>query len=102
MVTNAIPTVTALQAQAAANLYLSDHLPDRFMAGSPRFDQTGSVWRVPILLSYPAIGPIGQVGEAIISAASEELLSCTSTNEMKAAAQTLYEQHLDEIEAPIL
>ena len=102
MVSNTIPTITALEAQAVANLYLSEYLPDRFTAGSAHLDRTINVWRVPILLAYPAIGPVGQVGEVIIDAASEELLSCTPVDEMKAVAQTLYEKHRDEIEAQVL
>ena len=34
MATNLVATITALEAQAAANLFLSDHLPDRFLAQS--------------------------------------------------------------------
>jgi hypothetical protein len=85
-----------------SNLFLSDHLPDRFTAGRPRPDQISSVWRVPVLLAYAIIGPVGQVGEIIISTTSEEIISYTPFEEMKAAAQALYEKHRDEIEAPVL
>jgi len=102
MVAKTIPTITALQAQATANLFLSDHLPDRFTAGRPRLDHVGNVWRVPVLLAYAVIGPVGQVGEIVIGTTSEEIISYTPFEEMKTAAQTLYEQHRDEIEAPVL
>jgi hypothetical protein len=40
--------ITALEAQAAASLFLSDNLPDRFLASSsPKFDGATNVWRVP-------------------------------------------------------
>jgi hypothetical protein len=95
------PTTTALQAQAEANLFLSDHLPDRFMAGQPSFDAAANVWRVPVMLAYAIIGPVGQTGEILVSGDSEEIVSYTPLEEMKAAARTLYEQHRDAIEAPV-
>ena len=101
MATITAPIITALQAQAQANGYLSDRLPDRFCAGRPRFDMEAQIWRVPILLSYAVIGPVGQVGEILISATTEEVVSSTPKEEMMAAARTLYDQHRDAIEAPI-
>lgn len=81
-------------------MFLSDNLPDRFTAGHPAFDHQVNMWRVPVLLTYAVIGPVGQVGEIIIRADSEEILSFTPIDEMKKAAQSLYEKHRDEIEAP--
>lgn len=92
-------TITALQAQAEANLFLSDHLPDRFMASDPSLDEDAGVWRVPVLLSYPIIGPVGRTGEILVSATSDEVVSFTPLEEMKAAARILYEQHREAIEA---
>ena len=102
MATITAPTITAYQAQAEAGGFLTDHLPDRFCAGRPQFDHEARVWRVPVLLSYAAIGPVGQVGEIIVSAATEEVLSFTPLEEMKAAALSLYEEHRDAIEAAFL
>jgi hypothetical protein len=99
MATIAAPTVTAYQAQAEAGGFLNDHLPDRFCAGRPQFDHEARVWRVPILLSYAVIGPVGQVGEITVNADAEEVLAFTPLAEMKAAALSLYEQHRDAIEA---
>jgi hypothetical protein len=101
MATTIAPTITALQAQAAANLFLSNHLPDRFMAGPPSLDLPARVWRVPVLLAYPIIGPVGQPGEILISVTTEEVVSSTPIEEMKVAARTLYEQHRNAIEAPV-
>ena len=101
MATTIAPTITALQAQAAANLFLSNHLPDRFMAGPPSLDQPAQVWRVPVLLAYPIIGPVGQTGEILVSVTAEEVVSSTPIEEMKVAARTLYEQHRNAIEAPV-
>jgi hypothetical protein len=96
------PTITAYQAQAAAGSFLTEHLPDRFCAGRPQLDQTAYVWQVPVLLSYAGLGPVGQVGSIIVSAATEQVMSHTPLTEMKAAALRLYEQNRDAIEAPLL
>lgn len=101
MATHLVATITALEAQAAANLFLSDHLPDRFLASSPTLDAAANVWRVPVLLAYPFLGPVGQTGEILVSTTSEEIVSHTPLEEMKAAARKLYENNRDAIEAPV-
>lgn len=101
MIAAQIKTLTALEAQAAANLFLSDHLPDRFCADDPRFDRSANVWRVPVVLAYPFVGSIGEVGEITVSTSSEDILWHTPLQEMRAAAQPLIELHRDEIEAPM-
>ena len=101
MVANTVPKTTALEAQAATNGFLLDHLPHCFTAGRPAFDQTAQVWRVPVLLAYATVGSIGEVGEALISAMSEEIISVTSFEEMNARAHSLYEEHRVEIETSL-
>ena len=101
MATTIAPIITALQSQATSNLFLSNHLPDRFMAAPPSLDLPAQVWRVPVLLAYPIIGPVGQTGEIVVSVTMEEVLSSTPIEEMKVAARTLYEQHRNAIEAPV-
>ena len=95
------PTVTALEAQGAANLFLSDRLGDRFLAVRPQLDEGGDVWRVPVVLTHAVVGPVGEVGEVTVSAASEEVVSHTPIEEMKERARALYEQHREQIEAPL-
>ena len=102
MVANTIPTISALEAQAAANLFLSDNLPDRFCADDPSLDKSAALWRVPVILAYPFVGSIGEVGEIIVSASSEEILSHTPLNEMMARARPLYEPHSESIKAAFL
>ena len=101
MATKIAPTITALQAQAEANLFLSNHLPDRFMAGPPSLDLAAQAWRVPVLLAYPIIGPVGQTGEILVSMTTAEVVSYTPIEKMKVAARALYEQHRNAIEAPV-
>jgi hypothetical protein len=99
MVAKIIPKITALEAEAAASLFLSDHLPDRLTAGEPRLDADAEVWRVPVLLAYPVIGPVGRAGEILVSAQAEEIVSYTPVDEILANARALYEQHREAIEA---
>jgi hypothetical protein len=101
MVTNTVPQITALEAEAAASLFLSDHLPDRITAGDPQLDSQAGVWRVPVLVAYPVIGSVGEVGEIIVSGLTEEILSHTPVDEMLARALALFDQHRDEIEVPV-
>jgi hypothetical protein len=95
-----ITTVSA--ARATANDWLVSHLPDRFAAGIPEYAQTLQGWRIPVWLSYPQLDPLGPVGELVIDEATGEVRDHTSIDEMKAQAISLYEEHRDEIEAPLL
>jgi hypothetical protein len=101
MSTKTAPTVTALEAQGIANLFLSDHLGDRFLAVRPQLDEASDVWRVPVVLTYAVVGPVGEVGEIVISAGTEEVVSHRPVEEMKERARALYEQHREQIEAPL-
>jgi hypothetical protein len=91
-------TVTELQAQSATNLFLSDHLPDRFTADQPVLNSTRDTWHVPVILEDPVIGSIGQVGEVLISNQVEKILFHTPWKEMKSVARSLYDTNRDAIE----
>ena len=96
------PKVTALQAQATANLFLSDHLPDRFTADQPHLNAVDNVWCVPVVLAYPVVGAIGCVGEICIHTLSDTVVSHTPLAAMQQAAQALYDAHRDAIDASFL
>jgi hypothetical protein len=101
MATITVPKVTALQAQAEANGFLLNNLPDRITADQPHLDAEAQVWRVPVILTYPLLGVLGTVGEIVVSANEEKIVSFTPIEEILAAARTLAEQHRDAIEAPL-
>ncbi len=90
--------ITAFEAEAEANQLLHGLVPDRFTAGEAWFDQAINAWRVSVVLAYPFIGPIGEVGEVLVSASSE-IISNTPPDEMKTRALELYEQHREAVEA---
>src|ERR1041384_5652523 len=100
MTTKTAPTVTALEAQGAANLFLSEHLGDRFLAVRPQLDESGDVWCVHVVLTYAVVWPVGEVGRITVNASSEEVVAHMPIEEMKERARALYEQHRGEIEAP--
>lgn len=102
MAIHSAPKVTALQAQATANLFLSDHLPDRFTADQPQLNTIDNVWDVPIVLAYPGVGAIGCVGNICISSLADIVVSHTPVAVMQQAAQSLYDAHRNAIEAAFL
>jgi hypothetical protein len=102
MAIHSVPTVTALQALATANLFLSDHLPDRFTADQPQLHAVDNVWCIPVVLAYPGVGTVGCVGEICISTTTETIVSHTPLAAMKQAAQALYAMHRDAIDAAFL
>ena len=93
---------TVIEARTTANEWLSTHLPDRFAAGIPEYDERLSGWRIPVWLSYPQLEPLGPVGELVIDEASGSVLAATPVDEMRERALRLYAQHREQIEAPLL
>src|SRR5215468_2227905 len=91
--------LTDLEAIAAANLLLSDHMPDYYCAGDPTYDDVAQLWRVSVLLTHPRAGLVGEVGEIAVNGFSEEIRSHTPFDEMKAGGRSLYEEHREAIEA---
>jgi hypothetical protein len=89
MAIHTAPQVMALQAQATANLFLSDHLPDRFTAAQPQLIAADNTWRAPILLVYPGIGSTGCVGDMQISTTEAKVISHTSMAGTTQTAQQL-------------
>jgi hypothetical protein len=102
MVAEILPKITAFDAQATANGFLLDHLPDRFCTDEPHFDDNEKLWRLTVVLAYPFIGPVGKVGEIAVSAYEEKVVSHTPFDEMKSRALQIYEQRRADIEAAFI
>jgi hypothetical protein len=90
-------TLSALEVQGIANEFLSDCLPDRFTADQPVWVE--SRWRVPVILAYPIVGSIGEVGELWIDGIQAQVLSHTPLEAMKKIGMELYKARQDDIEA---
>jgi hypothetical protein len=92
--------VTALQAQALVNDFLSDSLPDRFTANLAEW--VDRKWRMSVILAYPQIGSLGAVGEVQVDAETVQILSHTPLEQMKQTGIALYTANQDAIEAAFL
>lgn len=100
MATHVLPTVA--DARATANVWLLDHVPDRFAAGIPVYDSGHETWRIPVWLAYPGLAPLGPVGELGVDAVSGEVQTHTPLVQMKTQALALYEQHRAAVDAPTI
>lgn len=101
------PVATSVNAEAAkrlANRFILENLPDRFCAGMPRLLQfpLRSVWAVPVMLSYPRIGPVGQTGIVAVDVETGSVTGWTPLTEMKNAAKAIYEEKKADIQAAFL
>jgi hypothetical protein len=104
-VTPAVPIkIDAETAQRMANRFILENLPDRFCSGMPRFLQfpLRSFWVVPVVLSYPLIGPVGQAGIVAVDVETGSVVGWTPLDEMKEAAKAIYNEKKADIEAAFL
>ena len=92
--------VTALQAQALANDFLSNSLPDRFTANLAEW--IDDKWRISIILTYPHIGSLGEVGDLQVEAETGKILSHTPLDRIKQIGMELYTANQDAIESTFL
>ena len=102
MAAQLLPQISAFEAQAAANGFLIEHLPDRYGAYEPRLEASGQVWRVAVLMTYPVVGSIGEVGEIRVSAFTAAVMSFTPPEEMRWRGRLLYDKHHATLEAAFL
>jgi hypothetical protein len=89
--------VTALQAQALVNDFLSNSLPDRFTADSSEL--VDDKWQVSVILAYPQIGSLGSVGLVQVDTEIGNILSHTPLEQMKQTGIELYKINQNAIEA---
>lgn len=84
-----------------ANGFILEHLPDRFCAGFPRLLSFPArlIWATPILLSYPEIGPVGEVGFIAVDAEMGSVVGWTPFSEIYKAAEKIYSEKKGQIEA---
>lgn len=91
-------------AKRLANRFILENLPDRFCAGTPRFLQfpLRTFWAVPVVLSYPRIGPVGQTGILAVDTETGAVVGWTPLDEIKEIGKTIYEEKRADIEAAFL
>jgi hypothetical protein len=93
-------TLDAKQAIVAANRFIIENLPDRFSAGLPKLVTfpLRQLWLVPVLLTYPDTGVVGEVGMLAVDGDRPVVVGWTPPEEMEALARHLYEKDRNEIE----
>jgi hypothetical protein len=97
----AIKAISAETAMIAANKYILFHYPTLFTGALPRRLRLPSadVWVVPIVLTSPGYGVVGEVGLVAVDAHSGQVLASTPRAEVVAAGRRLREANRDDLEA---
>src|SRR6185295_16252936 len=72
-----------------------------YCAGTPSLSEDGRTWSVPILYATPGF-VAGQVGEALVNASTEEVLSLTDIDLLHKQGKKLGKQYSAEIDAAFL
>ena len=88
------------QVMALANRFILTKLPDRFSAGLPKSVAfpTRRLWVVPVMLTYPHVGIVGEVGTVAVDVEQEIVAGWTPFQEMEELARQLYQEKKHEIE----
>ena len=87
-------------AMVIANRFIIKNLRSCFTSGLPKSVNfpIQSVWIVPILLSYPDTGVVGEVGMIAVDRESGTIVGYTPKKEIERIAKALYEEKKKEIE----
>ena len=93
--------IGADEAMREAERFLNRHLGHLLAAGTPQrvLFPLRSTWVVPVQLTYPGCGVIGEVGMVVVDETTGEVVAWTSPQEMYQATEKLYQEHKGEIEA---
>ncbi len=96
--------IDAETAKRLANRFILENLPDRFCAGTPRFLKfpLHTFWAVPVVLSYPRIGPVGQTGILAVDTETGAVVGWTPLDEIQEVAKVIYDEKKADIEAAFL
>jgi hypothetical protein len=94
-------TITGMKAGRLANEYCLLHHAPAFVGGGPHRLSlpSGDVWVVPILLTSPGYGVVGEVGMIALDAHEGKVVSAPARAEVFAAAKRLDKEKRHELEA---
>ncbi len=98
------PVLTAEQAMIAANRYILFHYPTMYTGALPRRLTLPNLvaWAVPIVLTHPEHGVVGDVGLVAVDAASGQVVGATPRSEVVATGKKLREAKRYDLEAAFL
>jgi len=90
--------IGAEEAIHKAERFLNRHLGHLLAAGTPQrvLFPLRSTWVVPVQLTYPGCGVIGEVGMVVVDETTGEVVAWTSPQEMYQATEKLYQEHQEE------
>ena len=93
--------ITSNQAQIVANEHSLLHYAVGYKGSTPRRVtlKNKGVWVVPIVLTSPGYGIVGEVGVVVIDAGTGEVLGATRPEEVRAAGNKVTEEKRAEIDA---
>jgi hypothetical protein len=94
-------TMKNVDVRASVNRFLLSQVGSQFAAGEPALDVAEEQWQVPILMITPGL-IVGQVGEAIVSQHTHEIICHTPAEQIYKAAGKLRKLHHAEIKAAFL
>ena len=96
--------LTAEEAMIAANRYILLHYPTMYTGAMPRrlILPRKALWAVPIVLTHPDHGVVGDVGLIAVDAASGRVVGATPRSEIVAAGKKLREAKSYDLEAAFL
>ena len=96
--------LSARQAMVTANKHILFHYPTMFTGGTPRrlVLTQGKWWIVPIVLTHPEHGILGETGVVAVDGASGEIVGSSPRKEVVAAGTRLRKGKGYESEAAIL
>lgn len=103
-VTAPIAHTTAEAAVVAANEHMLLHYVIGLLGGSPYHLSlpTGDCWIVPMVLTSPAYGAVGEVGAIAVDASTGTVVGGTPKSEVIASIKRLRETNHDAIQAAFL
>ncbi len=88
--------ISALVARQKINSYLLMRVPNLIGAGEPELQlrPKGAFWIVPVFLTMPGIGRVGQVGQIVVDAHNGDIIAngSTSCEEIEKNADRLVEE----------
>lgn len=96
--------IDADTARIAANKYMLFRYPLGVLGGTARRMSlpNGELWIVPILLTTPRTGPVGEIGMVAVNARTGEVVGATPKDDVAAAGQRVLEEKRDEVNAAVL
>lgn len=96
--------IDADTARIAANKYMLFRYPLGVLGGTPRRVSLSDteLWVVPVLLTTPRTGPVGEIGMVAVNARTGEVVGATPKDDVAAAGQRVLEEKRDQVNAALL